>query len=234
MRGRTAAAVTSLIHQDAPEVGRQIHPLLVPDRHVQAEPVDEQDRGIGGTGRAHRDLGAVEGLDETEILGRQIPQIGVQVVLVCGGASRCGSPRPPATAPAAIPAPIGGPPATHPTTSWARAHRSASRSRRRSCPHDAPSSCADDGVIALRSQEHDRIARRRRQVTAVDHQLVHRHAPRHPAASSPDQDVGSRGQRPRVPVRVAHRHGGDPRVALQVVPVPVAMSARPQADASPS
>src|SRR6185295_20350929 len=59
-------------------------------------------------------------------------------------------------------------------------------------------------------------------VTAVGHQLIHRHAPRHPAPSPPDEDIGTGGQRARIPIGVAHRHRGHPRVTFELVTMAVA------------
>jgi hypothetical protein len=83
VRGRTAPAVSPLIHHHTPEVHRQIDPLLVPGGHVQAEPVDEQDhRRLRIARGTRRDLRPVEGLDHAQVVGRQVPQMGFEVVLV--------------------------------------------------------------------------------------------------------------------------------------------------------
>src|SRR5439155_27125516 len=64
----------ALIHQHAPEVDRQIPPLLEPGGHVQTESVNEQDhRPFRVAGGADRDTRAVERANEPEILGRQLP-----------------------------------------------------------------------------------------------------------------------------------------------------------------
>ena len=53
VRGRAAPPVPTLIHQHASEVRGQVDPLLVPGRHVQAEPVDEQQHRRRRIARRH-------------------------------------------------------------------------------------------------------------------------------------------------------------------------------------
>ncbi len=73
VRRVAARSVRPMVHQHASEVVGQIDPLLVPDGHVQAEPVREQQhRGVGIPGRPDGDLGPVERRDGSEHLRRQV------------------------------------------------------------------------------------------------------------------------------------------------------------------
>ena len=151
-----------------------------------------------------------------EVVGRQVPQRRLEVVLgsrrsegPSDGARRDGARRDPGgDHRRALPG-HGRPPGCTPRHPGADPRP---RSRSRSCLRGRASSHAVT-LVALRAEQHDLVARLEAHVAAIDDQLVHRHAPRDPAPLPADQDVGARRQDARVAVGVAHRHGGDPRVA---------------------
>ena len=71
-RGGAAPAVGAEVEQHAAVPLGQLRPLVMPGGEVEAEAVDEDDDGFRGVpGRAHGDLGAVEGTHHPEVLGRQ-------------------------------------------------------------------------------------------------------------------------------------------------------------------
>ena len=133
--------------------------------------------------------------------------------------------RPAATAPAAAAAPT-----RHP--GWRARHPSRHRVSPRhpfadpahdlvpDRPEQSPERVRADRLVPLAPDQHDLLADLDLPVAAVHHQLIHRDRPRDPAAAPPDQHLAHVRQLPRVAVRVADRHRGDPGVPFQ----PVAMA----------
>ena len=78
-----------------------------------------------------------------------------------------------------------------------------------------------DACLPGSPDQDDVVAGLHRDVAAIDDQLIHGHAPRHPASLAPDHDVGPGRQEVRVAVGVAHRHRRHVRVAIQPVPMSV-------------
>ncbi len=75
--GRGAGAVRAMVEGDHAEVAGQLRPQVAPHRHVEAEPVREEEDGPRGVaGGPDGELGAVEGGDRAEVLGGQVPDRG--------------------------------------------------------------------------------------------------------------------------------------------------------------
>src|SRR4029453_13356172 len=76
--GAGAPAGGGEVEQDASVPVGQAGPLVVPGRHVEAEPVDEHDRRLGGVaGGANGQLGPVERSHRSEIIRRELGQVFV-------------------------------------------------------------------------------------------------------------------------------------------------------------
>ena len=207
VRGGARPPVAALVHHDAPEVRRQIHPLLEPRRAVQAEPVHEQQHRApparprrAPRSRSRRRTPPCRGPRAAD--PRACPRRSCVVAAPHerprrSRPRRARRPRRPALMRAVRFLVI-------PRTPAARVPRSASRSRSRWCRRARASSSARDLLPPCVRSARPRLATVGLEVAAVHHQLVHRHGPRHPAAPAADQDVGAattaaEGSRPRSP-----------------------------------